>query len=214
MTQDDSATWRVSGSYFEACNCDAICPTLPTYRRSEADDKASTYGVCQFALSWLISRGHHGPVDLAGRAVVLAGFYRDAEPGKPWSVCLYVDDQATEAQYDTLTAMFLGRLGGAPARNFALKIAETLAVCRAEIVLDHRPGRWLMRASDFVRVKATSIVASEAPVSCGIPGHDHPGDEVRVEHMHVAHAPLAWECTAGAALQPTSTTRIRRPPVT
>ena len=45
------ADWRVAGSYFEACNCEAICPC-----RRQGGQKlttGSTYGVCDFALSWL-----------------------------------------------------------------------------------------------------------------------------------------------------------------
>src|SRR6202795_5146751 len=96
---------RVAGSYFEACNCEAICPC-----RRQGGLKlttGSTYGVCDFALSWRITEGRSGQLDLAGLSVVLAGSYRDNEPGKPWRVCLYVDEQATSAQREALTGIFL-----------------------------------------------------------------------------------------------------------
>ena len=68
--------WRISGSYLESCNCDAICPC----RRigGEAGGR-STYGVCQGALSWAIEQGYAGDEDLAGLAVVLACRYDDDE---------------------------------------------------------------------------------------------------------------------------------------
>ncbi|MGO8958205.1 MAG: DUF1326 domain-containing protein [Streptosporangiaceae bacterium] len=44
----------VAGSYFETCNCEAVCPCR---RVGERAGGRSTYGICQFALSWLISRG-------------------------------------------------------------------------------------------------------------------------------------------------------------
>ena len=188
MTEAD---WRVSGTYFEACNCDAICPC-----RRQGGQKlttGSTYGVCEFALSWFVTSGQMGALDLSGLAVVLAGFYRDDEKGKPWRVCLYVDERATAAQQEALTAIFLGRRGGTPAGNFAAAIGEVYAVRRAAIELEHRPGKWFMRAADFVTVSGASLVRSELPVSCGIPGHDHPGDEVRTELMRVADDPLSWE---------------------
>jgi hypothetical protein len=191
VTAVDSVDWRVAGSYFEACNCDAICPC-----RRQGGVKTgtgSTYGVCQFALSWFITEGNSGDVDLAGRSVVIAGFYRDDEPGRPWRICLYLDDRATTAQYEALSEIFLGRLGGTSANNFAKSIGEVHAVRRATIELDHRPGRWFMRASDFVRVSSISPVLSELPVSCGIPGHDHPGEEVETEVMRVSDGPLDWE---------------------
>jgi hypothetical protein len=182
--------WRVSGSYFEACNCDAICPCRRQGGRKLTN--RSTYGVCEFALSWLITNGHLGRLDLAGLSVVLAGCYRDDEAGNPWRVCLYVDDRATSAQHDALSGIFLGKLGGTPVGNFASAIGEVHSVRRAMIELDHRPRRWLMLASDFVLVKATSIVPSELPVSCGIPGHGHPGDEVRADVLRVSDDPLQW----------------------
>ena len=134
-----------------------------------------------------------GTLELSGLSVVLAGSYRDDEPGKPWRVCLYVDDQATPAQHEALGGIFLGRLGGTPSRNFAAAIAEVYAVRPAQIELEHRPRRWLIRASDFVTVRATSPVPSDLPVSCGIPGHDHPGEEVRAELMRVEDDPLRWD---------------------
>jgi hypothetical protein len=187
----NEADWRISGSYFEACNCDAICPC-----RRQGGQKlttGSTYGVCEFALSWFVAKGHLGAVDLSGLSVVLAGFYRDDEQGKPWRVCLYVDERATQARQDALAAIILGRLGGTPARNFAAAIGEVYAVRPAAIELEHRPGRWFMRAADFVTVSGASVVHSELPVSCGIPGHDHPGDEVTTELMRVADDRLNWE---------------------
>jgi hypothetical protein len=184
--------WRVSGSYFEACNCDAICPC-----RRQGGLKlttGSTYGVCDFALSWRILNGHAGALDLSGLSAVLAGSYRDDEAGKPWRVCLYVDARANAAQQEALTGIFLGRCGGTPARNFAKSITEVYAVRPAQIELDHRRTHWFMRAEGFVTVRASETVASElGAVSCGIPGHDHPGDELRAESMRVADGPLQFD---------------------
>jgi hypothetical protein len=42
-------------------------------------------------------------------------------------------------------------------------------------------------------VKAGTLVPSNLPVSCGIPGHDHPGDEVRADLMSVNDGALLWE---------------------
>jgi hypothetical protein len=185
------ADWRVKGTYFEACNCDAICPC-----RRQGGLKlttGSTYGVCEFALSWQIVDGNCGGIPLVGRAVVLAGSYSDQEVGKPWRVCLYVDDEATEEQYAALTEIFLGRAGGTALSNYAAAIGEVYAVRRARISLEHAPSRWFMRAGDYVVVRGSTKVPSDLAVSCGIPGHDHPGDELRTDIMRVADGALQWE---------------------
>ena len=98
--------WEVAGSYFEACNCDAVCPCRRVDGRAGG---RSTHGVCQFALSWQISRGAAGALSLDGLAVVMAGWYDDDEHGSPWRVILYVDESANREQHDALAAIFLGQ---------------------------------------------------------------------------------------------------------
>ena len=183
--------WRVAGSYFEACNCDAICPC-----RRQGGLKlttGSTYGVCDFALSWHVERGHAGALDLSGFDVVLAGSYRDDEAGKPWRVCLYADERASLAQREALAEIFLGRRGGTAFANYAKAIKEVYAIRAAAIAFDHRPARWFMRAGNHVEVKATRAVEGQNAVTCGIPGHDRPGVEVVADVMRVDDGALRFE---------------------
>lgn len=185
------ADWRVAGTYFEACNCEAICPC-----RRQGGLKlttGSTYGICDFALSWRILEGEHGDITLSGSSIVLAGSYSDREAGKPWRVCLYVNETATDLQHTALTNIFLGRAGGTAFRNYAAAIGEVYAVRRARISLEHRPRQWFMRADDYVVVSGGAPVPSDLAVSCGIPGHDHPGHELRTEVMRVDDSALRWE---------------------
>ena len=182
--------WEVAGSYFEACNCDAVCPCRRVDGRAGG---RSTHGVCQFALSWQISRGVAGPLPLDGLAVVLAGWYDDDEHGSPWRVILYVDESANREQHDALAAIFLGRAGGTTLANFAAAIGTVHAVRSARIELSHVPRRWYMRAETYLEVSATTPAFESGTVSCGIPGHDHPGQEVITDTLAVRDAPLSWE---------------------
>ena len=153
----------------------------------------STYGVCEFALSWHILNGTLGDIDLSDRFIVMAGSYQDDEPNKPWRVILYVDARSSDEQFAALTQIFLGRAGGTAFRNFGARIGATYVVRRAAIELDHRPRRWFMRASKWLEVRSTQIVPSELPVSCGIPGHDRPGNELIVDTFRVQDAPLDFD---------------------
>jgi hypothetical protein len=184
------APWRLTGSYFEACNCEAICPCRP---RGGRRGGRSTFGVCDFALSWRILEGRAADLDLSGSNVVLAGSYGDDEPGSPWRVALYLDDRAGEEQRHALTEIFLGRAGGATLHNFARLIGEVYTVRPARIELDHSSNGQRIRAEDYVTVRGVEPVDSDEIITCAIPGHDHPGQEFRTEFQRIADPPLAWE---------------------
>ncbi len=189
---DRSTRWRVAGSYFEVCNCDAVCPCR---RQGDTPGGRSTYGVCDFALSWMVLRGQWDGIDLSGRTVVMAGSYRDGnglEHSTPWRVTLYVDEHASAAEHECLAAIFLGRAGGTTLRNFAAAIGEVQAVRSAAIHLDHSPNRESMEAVGYVRAATRSAVTSDAPIACGIPGYDHPGTEVVAEEFAVNDGQLHW----------------------
>jgi hypothetical protein len=133
-------SWRIRGSYFESCNCEAICPCrtidgIPGGR--------STYGECLGALSWVIEEGRVDDISLDGLKVAFATRYHDDEPGSPWSFVMYVDTHADAAQRIALERIYTGRLGGDALKHFpwAWKEAERIAVRSVEIELSHEPRR-------------------------------------------------------------------------
>jgi len=178
--------WTISGSYYEACNCQAVCPCR---RQNGAPGGRSTYGLCQFLLSWIIGDGHADDTPLGGLSVAMAGFYSNDEPGEPWSIKLYIDERASDAQYAGLEQIFLGRAGGN--LNFTTWLAEVFEVRRARVTLDH--------GADHKRISVSGGGSSETlrpadfagTVTCGIPGHDHPGTEY-VTNLEMADGPLQW----------------------
>lgn len=182
--------WAVEGSYFEACNCEAVCPCR---RVGERAGGRSSYGICQFVLSWQIRHGRADGLPLDDLGTVMAGWYDDDEPGSPWRVILYLDEQATQQQHDALAGIFTGRAGGTALRNFAAAIGTVHAVRRARIDLSHVPRRWSIRADTYLSVHAEAPVEAPGPVACGIPGFDHPGQEVIAGTFHVDDGPLAWD---------------------
>ena len=129
-----------------------------------------TYSVCDFALSWQVMQGTSGRTLLDGLGVIMAGSFRQEEPGHPWRVCLYVDDRATAEQLIALATIFTGRAGGTALRNYASVIGEVYAVRRAHIDLDHRRNRWSMRADSYVVVTGATPVESPLPISSAVPG--------------------------------------------
>jgi hypothetical protein len=169
--------WQLSGTYLEACNCDAICPCRRVGGRPGG---RSTDGICMGALSWAIELGRAGDVDLDGQRVVLVSRYDDDEAGSPWDFVLFLDDDADASQREALEAIFLGQAGGTPLRQFpwAFKPSRLVDVRTATIELDHTPRRGLFRVGRDVEVRVVGEVAAQQRVTCVIPGHHQPGTEV------------------------------------
>jgi hypothetical protein len=184
--------WHIRGSYFESCNCDAICPCR---RIDGVAGGRSTHGICAGVLTWLIEEGQASGTDLAGLPVALAIRYDDDEPGSPWTWILYVDERTSEEQEAALEAIFTGRLGGDALEHFpwAWKASEFVGVRRVGIELDHTRRRQRLRIRDHVTVRIRDRYAGEEAVTCVIPGHDRDGEELVAEELRVDDGPLAFD---------------------
>jgi hypothetical protein len=193
----DVSAWHVRGSYFEGCNCEPVCPCRSIGGRPGGK---SSYGVCFGAVSWLISDGSFGDLDLSGLAAVLSlRYHDDVEPSTPWEAVLYVDDQADQAQRSALSDIFLGRVGGTPLAQYARAIGELHAVRPAHITLEHRARRRRIGVQGYINVEAEEAVDPGESVACGIPGIDRHGTEMRNEIARSDDPALRWEVRGGAS---------------
>ena len=185
-------TWRIRGSYFESCNCEAICPCR---KIDGVPGGRSTYGECLGVLSWTIEEGHAGEVSLDGLNVALATRYHDDERGSPWRFVIYVDARGEPAQRDALEAIYTGRLGGEALTHFpwAWKESERVAVRPVEIEVSHAPRRQWLRIRDRVTVRIRDAWAGPETVTCVIPGHDRGGEELVADELRVDDGPLRFE---------------------
>ena len=179
-------SWRIRGSYFESCNCDAICPCR---RIDGVRGGRSTHGICLGVLSWLIEEGAADGVDLTGLPVALALRYSDDEEGSPWTWVLYLDTRATEPQRGALEGIFTGRLGGDAQSHFpwAWKPSELVAVRPVHIEVDHT-----RRIRDRVSVRIRDRYTGDETVTCVIPGHERSGEELVADEIVVEDGPLAF----------------------
>ena len=182
--------WIVRGSYFEACNCEAICPCRSVGGRESGP---SSWGECFGTLSWQIQEGLAGAVDLDGRTVVMSLRYLDrTQPSTPWEVVLYVDDAADDAQAGALAAIFLGRAGGSVASLYGPAIGDVIAVRRARITVEHVAARKRIDVVGYLTVEAEDPASEPGDVRCGIPGYDHPGTELFGQVLVSEEPALRW----------------------
>lgn len=184
-------SWRIRGTYFESCNCEAICPCR---RIDGVPGGRSTHGVCMGVLSWLIEEGDAEGIDLSGQPVALACRYSDDEPGSPWTWVLYLDVRASEAQRAALEGIFTGQRGGDAERHFpwAWKASELVAVRAVEITVDHTRRRQWLRIRDHISVRIRAGYKGGETVTCVIPGHERAGQELIADELVVEDGRLSF----------------------
>ena len=97
--------WKLEGDYFEACNCDTVCPCVFL---GDPDQ-----GECDVTIAWHIANGHFDDLSLAGLNVV-AVFHTPGNmwTGPKWKAALYLDERATNEQADALGKIYSGKSGG------------------------------------------------------------------------------------------------------
>ena len=198
MIDEALLPYRVAGAYFESCNCEAICPCR---RVGGVPGGRSTYGVCYGVLSWEISEGHAGPVELAGLNAALVYRYDDDEPGSPWLFRVHVDERGDEAQRGALRSIVTGVLGGelVGALPWVRKPSDLLDVEASRIEIAHDGGGHALRIGDVATVRATKPFETEQTVSCIVPGHHLPGTEFVADMLRVEEEPFAWELETACA---------------
>jgi hypothetical protein len=190
--------WRIQGSYFESCNCDAICPCRMV---SGVKGGRSTHGICFGVLSWLVEEGHAGDLSLSGLAAAFVVRYDDDELGSPWSFVVHVDERGDETQRQALAAILVGELGGEAVLRlpWVSKPSELIDVRASPIEIVNGASGHELRVGRAVTMVATRPFETDEVVACGIPGYNHPGIELIADTLVVADEPFAWELSGNCA---------------
>ena len=116
--------WKVEGTYFESCNCENLCPCILL--------KDPTQGFCEAIVGWHIEKGHCDDVTLDGLKV---GVWLHA-PGNltkgNWRLALYVDEAASDDQFNAICSLWSGE-GGGHLGVIASLISEVMSAKKAKI---------------------------------------------------------------------------------
>jgi hypothetical protein len=155
-----ASMWQVKGIYFEACNCDSVCPCYSAH--------PPTCGYCEGSCAWHITQGQYGEVPLDRLNVIMVqrcdGFMRET----PWQCWFYLDDRATDEQFDALKTIFALEDGGYLAKTFG-KLWQAQGVERAQIEM--KLDGWQHRTSILGKLGlAIGLLKTEAgPTLCRLP---------------------------------------------
>ena len=149
--------WRLSGTYFENCNCDMVCPCGTSALTMPADNDR-----CRVVLVFHIDSGEVDGVDVSNLTV---GMLADTPPlmvDGNWRVGMFMDAAASREQADKLAAVFSGQLGGPP-EIFAPLVGEMLGVEVAPIDYVDEGRRHRVRIGDFVEIEIEDFVPPQTP---------------------------------------------------
>jgi hypothetical protein len=158
---DDKSAWDVKGLFMEACNCEAMCPCVV--------GNAPTAGLCGVLAGHHIQSGRKGDVALDGLNVVRM-FYSPAHMAKGnWRAAFYIDERASPAQREALSAIFSFQPGGAFAPQAGL-VSEVLGVKFVPITFEAHGRQWKMAMSGIGDADITAIEGLD-------------GKEIRIENL-------------------------------
>lgn len=104
-----NAKWTLSGEFAESCNCDYLCPCIPSNAQG-----AVTHDHCIAIQVYRIDSGHFGDIRLDGLKFAL--FIRSGKvmADGNWVFAGVVEESANEAQRKALAAIVSGETGGPP----------------------------------------------------------------------------------------------------
>jgi hypothetical protein len=134
--------YDLEGTLLEACSCLAVCPC---WVGQDPDG-----GSCDAVNAYRFERGTIRGVDVSGLSFInvvrIPG--NVLAPGS-WQVVSFVDDRASDAQFEAILDAYQGRLGG-PLADLAGLVGEVRAVERAPIVHETREGRGSLRIGEVL----------------------------------------------------------------
>src|SRR3954449_6168583 len=146
-----SMSWNLTGSYVETCSCELMCPCNLSFSHG------ATYDFCRVTLVFDIRGGAVDDTDIAGCKVALIADTPKVMTDGNWRVGVFVDDGASEQQFDKLVQVFGGQLGG-PMAGLAPLIGEMLGVQRAAIDIEDDGLLHGVRVDDVIDFQIQDIV--------------------------------------------------------
>ena len=192
-----TASWQVSGQYYETCSCDFVCPCVP----GQMAVKPSK-GSCTFAMAFQIEHGSFGAVSLDGLGFIVLGLTPEAMGKGNWSVGLVADERASAEQREAITAIASGSAGG-PMAALSPLVGTFLGVESAPIRFDRSGVEWSVTAPGLVDIAAKPAMginpSATEPIYLSNTGHPA-ADRFALAHAlrsQVTALGLSWRDASG-----------------
>jgi hypothetical protein len=169
-------SWNLSGSYFETCSCDVICPCTASLSYGATQDR------CKVVLVFNIQSGEVDGTDVSGVVVAAVADTPKVMSEGNWRLGVVIDEAASDEQAEKLGGVFSGALGG-PMEALSPLVGEELGVERLPIDVVEDGLKHSVRIGDDVDFEIEDIVpfGVETGEPAKITGIFHPaGSELTV----------------------------------
>jgi hypothetical protein len=136
--------YKLEGSLLEVCDCKVLCPC---WIGEDPDN-----GTCRGTVAHHYTSGRIDDVDVSGLTIAMLAFIPGNVLKGNWRVAMFIDDRATEAQFQALLSVYKGERGG-PVAELGKLIGEVVSVERAPIKFTVRNGKGMLSVGDDVHAE-------------------------------------------------------------
>ena len=144
-------SWNLSGSYFETCSCDVICPCTASLTLGATKDR------CNVVLVFNVKSGEVEGTDVSGLTVAVFADTPKVMSEGNWRLGVVIDADASDEQAEKLGGVFSGALGG-PMEALGPLVGESLGVERQPIEVQEDGLTHSVRIGDEVDFEIEDIV--------------------------------------------------------
>src|SRR6266566_1122670 len=149
--EDGAMSWNVTGSYFETCSCDVVCPCTASLALGATLDR------CKVTLVFRVQNGEVEGTDVGGLTVAVVADSPKVMSEGGWRLGVFMDAAASDEQAEKLGGVFSGALGG-PMEALGPLIGENLGVQRAPIEVKEDGLRHSIRIGEAVDFEIEDVV--------------------------------------------------------
>jgi hypothetical protein len=144
-------SWNVTGSYFETCSCNVVCPCTASFALGATLDR------CKVTLVFNVHSGNVEGTDVGGLTVAAIVDTPKVMSDGNWRMGVFIDAAASDEQAEKLGGVFSGALGG-PMGALGPLVSENLGVQRAPIQVHEDGLRHSVRIGDAVDFEIEDVV--------------------------------------------------------
>lgn len=151
------ASWQIEGQYMETCNCTYLCPCGPSNLSAPP-----TEGDCKAAIAMRIDSGRKDGVSLDGLSFIVMLHSPGPMADGDMTVGLIVDERATEAQVEAISAIATGAAGG-PMANLAPLVGRIAGIEKRPIRFEVEGMSYTVTAGELVDQACTGVPGGARP---------------------------------------------------